>query len=195
MLIRRDNITLKRLTGSIIIKCALGGQCKLWDRGTFAWVSAGSIPIPNSTRSAYVPDVLYSLACYITPTTKCHADQFLTSMLLAPPSRRALNDRIGHFVEPYLLRKKEKLIQIRCDELANLNEGLIINMNVGYTGARKAQCATVMVGSGSKILCTVMPVHKQHWMEHRRREELLSSVYVVHTNGDGYKYLTMLYDK
>lgn len=165
ILIRRDNITLKRLTGSIIIKCALGGHCKLWDRGTFAWVSAGSIPIPNSTRSAYVPDVLYSLACYITPTTKGHADQFLTSMLLTPPSRRALNDLIGHFVEPYLLREKEKLIQIRCDELANLNEGLIINMDVGYTGARKAQCATVMVGSGSKILFSRTDTDNGAWLK------------------------------
>ena len=83
---------------------------------------------------------------------KAHADQFLSCMLLTPPSRRLLNDLVRDFVAPYLIQEKEKIISERCSELMNLNEELIINMDVRYTGARKAQCATVMVGSGSRVV-------------------------------------------
>ena len=123
--------------------------CIVWDKGIFKWISAGSITLPNANKSAMVPDVLYAMACYLTPTTKAHADQFLSCMLLTPPSRRLLNDLVKNFVAPYLSQEKEKLISVRCNELL---EGLIINMDVGYTGARKAQCATVMVGSGSRVV-------------------------------------------
>jgi hypothetical protein len=50
------------------------------------------------------------------------------------------------------MEEKEGSVALRCEELRNLNEGLIINMDVGYTGARKAQCATIMFGSGSRAV-------------------------------------------
>lgn len=112
-----------------------------------------------------VPDVLYAMACYLTPTTKAHADQFLTCMLLTPPSRRLLNDLVSNFVAPYLLQVKERLISVRCSELLNLNEGLIISMDVGYTGARKTQCATVMVGSASRVVFSRTDTENGAWLK------------------------------
>lgn len=114
---------------------------------------------------ASVPDVLYALASYITPTTKAHSDQFLTCMLLTPPSRHVLNLLVHSFVKPYLLREKEKIITLRCEELRSLKEGLIINMDVGYTGARKAQCATVMVGSGSRVVFSRTDTENGAWLK------------------------------
>ena len=120
---------------------------------------------PDGNKSAMVPDILYSMACYLTPTTKAHADQFLSCMLITPPSRRVLNDLVKNFVAPYLLEEKEKMVSERCSELLNLNEGLIINMDVGYTGARKAQCATVMVGSGSRVVFSRTDTENGAWLE------------------------------
>ena len=36
--------------------------------------------------------------------------------------------------------------------MKELNDGMIINMDVGYEGARKAWFATVMVGLGSRAI-------------------------------------------
>jgi hypothetical protein len=101
----------------------------------------------------------------MTPTTKAHAEQFFSSMLLTPPSRNMLNDLVSSFVGPYLLKEKERLITERCNELKNLNEGIIINMDVGYTGARKAQCATVMVGSGSRVVFSRTDTENGAWLK------------------------------
>ena len=105
------------------------------------------------------------MACYLTPTTKAHADQFLSCMLLTPPSRRLLDDLVRNFVAPYLVQEKEKIISDRCRELVDLKEGLIINMDVGYTGARKAQCATVMVGSGSRVVFSRTDTENGAWLK------------------------------
>ena len=152
IIIRRSNVVLKRLSLQIAVCCSLRKNCTGWDSGTYAWFSTGKIMVQNSSRMIPVPDVLYALACYLTPTTKAHADQFFFSMLLTPPSRNMLNDLVRSFVKPYLVEEKERIVNLRCDELKNLNEGIIINMDVGYTGARKAQCATIMVGSGSRAV-------------------------------------------
>jgi hypothetical protein len=86
-------------------------------------------------------------------------------MLLTPPSRRLLNDLVKDFVAPYLLQEKENLISARCNELLSLNEGLIINMDVGYSGARQAQCATVMVGSGSRVVFSRTDTENGAWLK------------------------------
>ena len=162
---RRNNVVLKRLSLSVTIHCSRGMECKIWDKGILKWISAGTISLPNSNKSAMVPDVLYAMACYLTPTTKAHADQFLSCMLMTPPSRRLLNDLVKNFVVPYILKEKESLISVRCSELLSLNEGLIINMDVGYTGARKAQCATVMVGSGSRVVFSRTDTENGAWLK------------------------------
>ena len=54
---------------------------------------------------------------------------------------------------------------MRCDESKSLGEGIIVNMDVGYTGARKAQCATVMVGSGSRALFSRVDTENGAWLK------------------------------
>jgi hypothetical protein len=76
-----------------------------------------------------------------------------------------LNDLVSSFVKPYLLKEKENIISIRCEELKGLREGLIVNMDVGYTGARKAQCATVMVGSGSRAVFSRTDTDNGAWLK------------------------------
>ena len=88
----------------------------------------------------------------MTPTTKAHSEQFFSAMLLMLNNRNMLNNLVNSFVKPYLLSEKESIVTMRCDELMSLGEGVIVNMDVGYTGARKAQCATIMVGSGSRAV-------------------------------------------
>ena len=56
-------------------------------------------------------------------------------MLLTPPSRNTMKGVVKSFVAPYLTDEKERIVDLRCSELTSLNEGLIINMDVGYTGA------------------------------------------------------------
>ena len=162
---RRSTVVLKRLSLAVAIHCTCGKLCKIWDKGIYKWVSATSVVYSGGNKSAMVPDILYSMACYMTPTTKAHADQFLSCMLLTPPSRRLLNDLVRDFVAPYLIQEKEKIISERCSELMNLNEGLIINMDVRYTGARKAQCATVMVGSGSRVVFSRTDTENGAWLK------------------------------
>ena len=101
----------------------------------------------------------------MTPTTKAHSEQFFSTMLLTPPSRNMLNDLVKSFVMPYLLSEKERLITVRCDELKSLGEGIIVNLDVGYTGARKAQCATIMVGSGSRALFSRVDTDNGAWLK------------------------------
>ena len=101
ILIRRNNVVLKRLSLQIAVCCSHKKNCTVWDSGTYRWFSTGKILVPNSTRMIPVSDVLYSLACYLTPTTKAHADQFFSAMLLTPPSRNMLNDLVHSFVKPY----------------------------------------------------------------------------------------------
>ena len=125
-----------------------------------------------SNGSYSVPDVLYALATYLTPTTKAHAEQFFSAMLLTPPSRNPMNDIVKSFIVPYLTKEKERIVDSRCAELKNLNERLIINMDVGYTGARKAQCATIMVGSGSRAVFTRTDTENGAWL----KEGLLVSI-------------------
>jgi hypothetical protein len=165
IMIRRSNVFLKRLTLQVTVNCSLKNSCGIWVQGLFKWNSTGTIFIPNSTRMAHVPDVLYSMACYLTPTTKLHAEQFFSTMLLTPPSRNMLNDLVSSFVKPYLLKEKENIISIRCETLKGLREGLIVNMDVGYTGARKAQCATVMVGSGSRAVFSRTDTDNGAWLK------------------------------
>ena len=165
IIIRRNSVLLKRLSLKVTINCTEKNKCAAWENGVYKWLSSGQIIIPNTSRMVCVPDVLYSLATYITPTTKAHAEQFLTSMLLTPPSRNLLNELVTKFVKPYLLGEKEKIISARCEELRNLGEDLIINMDVGYTGARKAQCATIMVGSGSRAVFSRTDTENGAWLK------------------------------
>jgi hypothetical protein len=145
--------------------CSEKKKCTVWELGTYKWLSSGKVVVPNSNRTAFVPDVLYSLACYMTPTTKAHAEQFFSTILHTPPSRNMLNDLVDSFIKPYLLSEKERIITERCSELKDLNEGIIINMDVGYTGARKAQCATVMVGSGSRVVFSRTDTENGAWLK------------------------------
>ena len=170
--IRRSGVFLKRLSLQVTINCSEKSNCAIWEKGIFKWISSGTIKIPNTNRVAQVPDVLYSLACYITPTTKAHAEQFFSTMLLTPPSRNMLNDLVKSFVKPYLIQEKEKIISNRCEEIRALKEGIIVNMDVGYTGARKAQCATIMVGSGSRALFSRTDTENGAWL----KEGLLVSI-------------------
>lgn len=101
----------------------------------------------------------------MTPTTKAHCEQFLSAMLLTPPSRIMLTDLVNSFVKPYLLSEKERIVTVRCDELKSLGEGVIVNMDVGYTRARKAQCATIMVGSGSRAVFTRIDTDNGAWLK------------------------------
>ena len=101
----------------------------------------------------------------MTPTTKAHSGQFFSTMLLTPPSHNMLNDLVRSFVMPYLLSEKERLITVRCDELKSLGEGIIVNLDVGYTGACKAQCATIMVGSGSRALFSRVDTDNGAWLK------------------------------
>ena len=163
--IRRSHVRLKRLSLNITISCAKGVNCVQWKSGKLNWMSCGVLSIPNSDRTVPTNDVLYALATYLTPTTKGHAEQFMSCLLLTPPSRNLLNDIVKVFVAPYLLAEKERLIDNRCAELKSLNQGLIINMDVGYTGARKAQCATIMVGSGSRIVFSRTDTENSAWLK------------------------------
>ena len=165
IVIRRSSVFLKRLTLHVTVNCSLKCGCGFWDQGLYKWTSSGTIFLPQSTRTAYVPDVLYAVACYMTPTTKAHSEQFFSTMLLTPPSRNMLNDLVKSFVMPYLLSEKERLITVRCDELKSLGEGIIVNLDVGYTGARKAQCATIMVGSGSRALFSRVDTDNGAWLK------------------------------
>ena len=165
IVIRRNNIVQKRLSLQVTINCTKNKSCATWTGGSYKWVSANKIFYPNSSRPALVPDVLYSMACYMTPTTKAHAEQFLSCMLLTPPSRPMLNDLVKSFVGPYILKEKEEIINTRIKELKELNDGIIINMDVGYTGARKAQCATVMVGSGSRAIFSRTDTENGAWLK------------------------------
>ena len=165
IVIRRSSVFLKRLTLHVTVNCSLKCGCGFWDQGLYKWTSSGTIFLPQSTRTAYVPDVLYAVACYMTPTTKAHSGQFFSTMLLTPPSRNMLNDLVKSFVMPYLLSEKERLITVRCDELKSLGEGIIVNLDVGYTGARKAQCATIMVGSGSRALFSRVDTDNGAWLK------------------------------
>lgn len=79
-------------------------------------------------------------------------------MLLTPPSRNMLNDLMKSYVEPYLLNEKE--------ELKSLNEGIIVHMDVGYTGTRKAQCASIMAGSGSRAIFSRTDTDNGAWLNH-----------------------------
>jgi hypothetical protein len=63
------------------------------------------------------------------------------------------------------LNEKEKMISSRFEELKSLNEGIIVNMDVGYTGARKAQCATIMVGSGSRAIFSRTDTDNGAWLK------------------------------
>ena len=76
-----------------------------------------------------------------------------------------LNDLVKSFVSPYFLQKNEQIINVRCDNLRGLGDGIIINMDVGYTGARKAQCATVMVGSGSRAIFSRTDTESGAWLK------------------------------
>lgn len=145
IVIRRKSVLLKRLSLQVTVNCSLKSESKICDNGLFKWVSSGQIPVPNTSRMAFVPDVLYSLATYVTPNTKDHAEQFFSAMSLTPPSKNYLTDLVKGFVTPYLVKDKERIVIARCEELRNLNEALITNMDVGYTGARKAQCATTLI--------------------------------------------------
>ena len=165
IVLRRNNVVLKRLSLQVSIICTEKCKCLTWDKGIYKWISSGSITVPNTTRTALVPDVLYAVACYLTPTTKAHAEQFFATMLLTPPSRNMLNDLVKSYVKPYLLNEKEKIISSRFEELKSLNEGIIVNMDVGYTGARKAQCATIMVGSGSRAIFSRTDTDNGAWLK------------------------------
>ena len=68
-IIPRNTVLLKRLTLQVSVKCSLGNRCQVWENGLFKWFSSGQIPEPNTSRRAFVPDVLYALATYLTPTT------------------------------------------------------------------------------------------------------------------------------
>jgi hypothetical protein len=117
IIIRRNTVQLSRLTLQITVCCSEKKKCTVWELGTYKWLSSGKVVVPNSNRTAFVPDVLYSLACYMTPTTKAHAEQFFSTILLTPPSRNMLNDLVGSFIKPYLLSEKERISTERCSEL------------------------------------------------------------------------------
>ena len=165
IVIRRSNVVQKRLSIQITVSCSEKNKCSTWERGSYPWQSTNKVCFPDSSRPAFVPDVLYAMACYMTPSTKAHAEQFFSCMLLVPPSRPMLNDLVKSFVSPYLLQKKEQIINMRCGELRGLGDGIIINMDVGYTGARKAQCATVMVGSGSRAIFSRIDTENGAWLK------------------------------
>ena len=162
---RRSHVRLKRLSLNITITCAKGVDCSRWKSGKFTWMSCGVLAIPNTNRIVPTNDVLYASATYSTPTTKSHAEQFMSCLLLTPPNRNLLNDLVKVFVAPYLLSEKERLVDLRCLELKNLNQGLIMNMDVGYTGARKAQCATILVGSGSRVVFSRTDTENSAWLK------------------------------
>jgi hypothetical protein len=75
-------VVAKRLSLQVSINCALKNKCQTWDNEIYKWLSSRQIQVPNTSRMALVPDVLYALATYITPTTKAHAEQFCSAMLL-----------------------------------------------------------------------------------------------------------------
>ena len=101
----------------------------------------------------------------MTPTTKARSEQFFSAMLLMLNNRNMLNNLVNSFVKPYLLSEKESIVTMRCDELMSLGEGVIVNMDVGYTGARKAQCATIMVGSGSRAVFSRIDTENGAWLK------------------------------
>ena len=165
IIIRRSSVFLKKFTLQVTISCSLKCDCGIWDQGLYKWTSSGAIFLPQSSKTAYVPDVLYALACYMTPTTKAHSEQFLSAMLFTPPSHNMLNDLVKCFVQTYLLSEKERIITMRCDKLKSLGVGIIVDMDVGYTGAPKAQCATVMVGSGSRAPFSRVDTENGAWLK------------------------------
>ena len=69
------------------------------------------------------------------------------------------------FVGPYILREKEDIINTRIKEMKELNDGIIINVDVGYEGARKAWFATVMVGSGSRAIFSRTNTENGAWLK------------------------------
>ena len=69
-----------------------------------------------------------------------------------------MNDIVKSFIVPYLTKEKERIVDSRCAELKNLNERLIINMNVGYTGARKCSVQRLWLGLGPDP-CNIL----SHW--------------------------------
>ena len=107
IVIRRSSVLQKRLSLQVIVKCTKKNNCNVWANGFYKWTSSAQILIPKTSRLAFVPDVLYALATYITPTTKAHAEQFLSSMLLTPLSRNLLNDLVSSLL--YLSKMMEKM--------------------------------------------------------------------------------------
>ena len=49
--------------------------------------------------------------------------------------------------------------------MKELNDGIIINVDVGYEGARKAWFATVMVGSGSRAIFSRTNTENGAWLK------------------------------
>lgn len=78
IIIRRNAVQLRRLTLNITVCYSEKKKCTVWELGTYKWSSSGKVVVPNRNRTAFVPDVLYSLACYMTPTT------FVKSFTLSP---------------------------------------------------------------------------------------------------------------
>ena len=78
IIIRRNAVQLRRLTLKITVCYSEKKKCTVWELGTYKWSSSGKVVVPNRNRTAFVPDVLYSLACYMTPTT------FVKSFTLSP---------------------------------------------------------------------------------------------------------------
>ena len=100
IVIRRSNVAQKRLSIQITVTCSEKHKCSTWERGSYPWQSTNKVGFPNSSRPAFVPNVFYAMACYMTSTTKAHAEQYFSCMLLVPPSRPMLNDLVKSFVSP-----------------------------------------------------------------------------------------------
>ena len=161
---RRCNVTTRRLSLTIRCSCSMGKECNLWDSGVFRWQSTSEINI-SPTKSAPIPDVLYTLGVYLTPNTMAHADPLFSAMLLTPPNRNLLKEIIKWIVDPYLVREKERIVGEACRHIRESGISPVLCMDVGHSSAGNSQAATLAAASGNVLLFTLTDTKTNAWLK------------------------------
>ena len=142
----------------------MGKECNLWDSGVLRWQSTSKINI-SPTKSAPIPDVLYTLGVYLTPNTMAHADQLFSAMLLTPPNKNLLKEIIKWIVDPYLVREKERIVGEACRHIRESGISPVLCMDVGHSSARNSQAATLVATSGNVLLFTLTDTKTNAWLK------------------------------
>jgi hypothetical protein len=163
ILFRDSAVRTKRFTLLLNCQCSLYDKCTdiKFDGGCKKWASCSQI-VMSPGRKVFTSDVLYAYSLTATPSTKAHAAQLMDGMLLPPPSRDLLNEIIVEIVDPYLVAKRQELVDF---QLSVGKSVMIVSLDTGYNSARNAQGATICIASGGRVLFTLVDVLLNAWLK------------------------------